>query len=43
MESTDRGYVFWIERRGSTGMRQGSNTWLQATPIEIASLLAMTI
>ncbi len=40
LESTDRGYVFWIERRTSTGMRQGSNTWLQATPIEIASLLA---
>ncbi|MGO8718084.1 MAG: ATP-dependent DNA helicase [Acidobacteriaceae bacterium] len=46
LESTDRGYVFWIERRSSTGMRQvgrsqpGSNTWLQATPIEIASLLA---
>lgn len=46
LESTDRGYVFWIERRNSTGMRQvgrsqpGSNTWLQATPIEIASLLA---
>lgn len=41
LESTDRGYVFWIERRNSTGMRQsGSNTWLQATPIEVASLLA---
>ena len=41
LESTDRGYVFWIERRNSTGMRQaGSNTWLQATPIEIGSLLA---
>ncbi|MHB1672808.1 MAG: ATP-dependent DNA helicase [Acidobacteriaceae bacterium] len=41
LESTDRGYVFWIERRSSTGMRQAAgNTWLQATPIEIASLLA---
>ena len=41
LESTDRGFVFWIERRNSSGMRQsGSNTWLQATPIEIASLLA---
>jgi ATP-dependent DNA helicase DinG len=46
LESTDRGFVFWIERRNSTGMRQvgrsqaASNTWLQATPIEIASLLA---
>ncbi len=40
LESTDRGYVFWIERRSSTGLRQTmSNTWLQATPIEIASLL----
>ena len=41
LESTDRGFVFWIERRSSTGLRQsGMNTWLQATPIEIASLLA---
>ncbi len=45
MESTDRGYVFWIERRASTGIRAaaghaGGNTWLQATPIEIASLLS---
>ena len=41
LESTDRGYVFWIERRSPTGMRQtAGNTWLQATPIEIASLLA---
>ena len=41
LESTDRGFVFWIERRNSTGLRQsGTNTWLQATPIEIASLLA---
>jgi ATP-dependent DNA helicase DinG len=41
LESTDRGFVFWIERRSSTGFRQsGTNTWLQATPIEIASLLA---
>ena len=41
LESTDRGFVFWIERRNSSSMRQsGSNTWLQATPIEIASLLA---
>ncbi len=40
LESTDRGFVFWIERRSSTGFRQsGTNTWLQATPIEIASLL----
>ncbi len=40
LESTDRGYVFWIERRSNTGLRQTmSNTWLQATPIEIASLL----
>ncbi len=41
LESTDRGYVFWIERRSTTGLRHsGSNTWLQATPIEIASLLS---
>jgi len=40
MESGDRGFVHWIERRGATGMRQsGSHVWLQATPIEIASLL----
>lgn len=41
LESTDRGYVFWIERRSAAGLRQaGSNTWLQATPIEVAPLLA---
>lgn len=41
MQSSDPGYVFWIERRSSSGMRQtGGSTWLQATPIEIASLLA---
>ncbi len=41
LESNDRGYVFWIERRSGTGMRQGTGTtWLQATPIEIASLLS---
>jgi ATP-dependent DNA helicase DinG len=41
LESNDTGFVHWIERRSSTGMRQtGANTWLQATPIEIASLLS---
>lgn len=41
LESNDRGYVFWIERRNATGMRNAvSNTWLQATPIDVASLLA---
>ncbi|HET9087094.1 MAG TPA: ATP-dependent DNA helicase [Acidobacteriaceae bacterium] len=41
MESNDHDYVHWIERRSSTGIRQtGSHTWLQATPIEIASLLS---
>lgn len=40
MESNDRGYVFWIERRSTSGTRQvASNTWLQATPIDVASLL----
>ena len=40
LESTDRGFVFWIERRSAAGMRQTGTTWLQATPIEVASLLA---
>lgn len=41
MESNDRGFVFWIERRSSAGLRQAAtNTWLQATPIDVASLLS---
>ena len=40
MQSTDRGFVFWIERRGAAGMRQAGSVWLQATPIDVASLLA---
>lgn len=41
LESGDRTYVFWIERRGSAGLRPtASHTWLQATPIDVASLLA---
>lgn len=41
LESGDRSYVFWIERRGGGGMRSTApHTWLQATPIDIASLLA---
>jgi ATP-dependent DNA helicase DinG len=40
MESSDRGYVFWIERRAAQGVRNtGGHVWLQATPIQIASLL----
>lgn len=40
IESNDRGFVFWIERRSATGLRNAVNTWLQATPIDIASLLS---
>jgi len=40
LESQDRSYVFWIERRSAGGLRQSvRNTWLQATPIEIAAML----
>ena len=40
LESEDRSYVFWIERRSAGGLRQSvRNTWLQATPIEIAAML----
>ena len=41
LESEDRKFVFWIERRTAGGLRQNMrNTWLQATPIEIAGMLA---
>jgi ATP-dependent DNA helicase DinG len=40
LESEDRSYVFWIERRTAGGLRQNvRNTWLQATPIQIADML----
>ncbi|MGC1781321.1 MAG: ATP-dependent DNA helicase [Acidobacteriaceae bacterium] len=41
LESNDRGYVFWIERRSAAGLRQtGGSIWLQATPIDVAPLLS---
>jgi ATP-dependent DNA helicase DinG len=41
LESRDNSYVFWIERRNAGGLRQGTrNIWLQATPIEVSSMLA---
>jgi ATP-dependent DNA helicase DinG len=41
LESEDRSFVFWIERRNAGGLRQSArNTWLQATPIEVAAMLA---
>jgi ATP-dependent DNA helicase DinG len=40
LESNDRGFVFWIERRPAAAMRpSGGNIWLRATPIHVASLL----
>ncbi len=40
LESTERGYVFWIERRAARGVHPGSgSTWLQGTPIDVAAML----
>jgi ATP-dependent DNA helicase DinG len=40
MESEDRNTVFWIERRrGGAQGRQKSNTFLQATPIDVGPIL----
>jgi ATP-dependent DNA helicase DinG len=40
LESNDRGYVFWIERRAAAATRfSAGNIWLRATPINVASLL----
>ena len=39
LEAENRNTVFWIERRGGS-MRQGRNTYLQATPIDVSSLLS---
>jgi ATP-dependent DNA helicase DinG len=39
LEAESVNTVFWIERRGGS-MRQGRNTYLQATPIDVSSLLS---
>lgn len=41
LESSQPGYVFWIERRAARGAHPGGggSTWLQATPIDVAALL----
>jgi ATP-dependent DNA helicase DinG len=51
LESTDPNTVFWIERRATAGMRnaarggspQAFSTHLQATPIDVSTLLAETL
>jgi len=46
MESDDRNTVFWIERRGSRGSglaREKSRVFLQATPIDVAPILKMSL
>ncbi|MFQ5817750.1 MAG: ATP-dependent DNA helicase [Terriglobia bacterium] len=39
LESRERGYVFWYERRGPPGGRASRGVFLQATPIDISELL----
>jgi ATP-dependent DNA helicase DinG len=39
LEAESVNTVFWIERRGGS-MRQGRNTYLQATPIDVSPLLS---
>jgi ATP-dependent DNA helicase DinG len=49
LESTDPNTVFWIERRASSGVRAAAthtgafSTHLQATPIDVSTLLAETL
>jgi ATP-dependent DNA helicase DinG len=51
LESTDPNTVFWIERRATQGLRnaarasgpQSFSTHLQATPIDVSTLLAETL
>ncbi len=53
LESTDPNTVFWIERRATAGLKnaaragspefQAFNTHLQATPIDVSTLLAETL
>ena len=39
LEAESVNTVFWIERRGGS-LRQGRNTYLQATPIDVSALLS---
>ena len=39
MESEDRNTVFWLERRGGRGRNATTSTHLQATPIDVSTLL----
>jgi ATP-dependent DNA helicase DinG len=49
LESTDPNTVFWIERRPTSGLRNAAthnpafSTHLQATPIDVSTLLAETL
>jgi ATP-dependent DNA helicase DinG len=45
MESNDRNTVYWIERRGEgrRGGRGNQNVFLQATPIDVSSILQHTL
>ena len=45
MESNDKNTVYWIERRGEgrRGGRAGHNVFLQATPIDVSSILQHTL
>jgi ATP-dependent DNA helicase DinG len=45
MESNDRNTVYWIERRGESRRagRAGHNVFLQATPIDVSSILQHTL
>jgi ATP-dependent DNA helicase DinG len=45
MESSDRNTVYWIERRGESRRagRVGHNVFLQATPIDVSSILQHTL
>ena len=45
LESNDKNTVYWVERRGENrhGGRGGHNVFLQATPIDVSSILQHTL
>ena len=43
MESREKNTVYWIERRGGRGRSKVENVFLQATPIDVSSILRQAL